>query len=54
MHKNENKRDNLFIITNVINISEQHLKDFSHRSDILSNANAGGIVAFKSYNLKST
>jgi len=56
MRKNENKkkRDNLFIITNVTNISEQHLRDFSHRSDILGNANAGGIVAFKSYNTKST
>jgi len=52
MHKNENKRDNLFI-TNVINISEQHLRDFSHRSDILSNANAKNTVAFKSVNLKS-
>jgi len=28
MRKNENKKDNLFILTNVINISEQHSKDF--------------------------
>jgi len=54
MHKNENKRNNLFILTNVINVSEQHSRDFSHRLDILGNVNAGGTVAFKSYNLKST
>jgi len=53
MLKNKNKKDNLFI-TNVINVSEQHSKDFSRRSDILSNANAGGAVAFKSYNSKNT
>jgi len=53
MRKNKNKRDNLFILANVINVSEQHLRDFSRRSDILGNANAGGTVAVKSYNLKS-
>jgi len=53
MLKNENKRYNRFIPTNVINVSEQHSRDFSHRSDIWGNANAGGIVAFKSYNLKN-
>jgi len=53
MRKNENKRNNLFILTNVANVFEQHSKDFtSHRSDIL--CNAGGTVGFKSYNLKST
>jgi len=32
MLKNENKRDNLFILTNVINVSEQHFsRDFNHR-----------------------
>jgi len=31
MLKNENKRDNLFILTNVVNVSEQHSKDFSSR-----------------------
>jgi len=41
MFKNENKRDNLFILTNVINVSEQHSKDFSYQSDILDNTNAG-------------
>jgi len=47
MLKNENnKRDSLFILTNVINVPEQHLRDFSRRSDILDNANAGGTVAF--------
>jgi len=51
MLKNENKRDNLFILTNV---SEQHLRNFSRQSDIWGNANAGGTVAFKFYNLKST
>jgi len=45
MCKHENK---------VINVSEQHSKDFSRWSDIFGNANAGDIVAFKSYNLKST
>jgi len=55
MRKNENKRDNFFILTNVINVSKQYSGDFSHWSDILgSNANAGDIVVFKSYNLKST
>jgi len=54
MRKNKNKRDNLFILTNIINVFEQHLRDFSRRSDILSNANAGGTVTFKFYNLKST
>jgi len=34
MLKNKNKRDNLFILANVINVSEQHSRDFS-RSDIL-------------------
>jgi len=38
----------------VINVSEQHSKDFSRWSDISDNANAGGTVVFKSYNLKST
>jgi len=52
--KNRNKRDNLFILTNVINVFEQHSRDFNRRSDILGNANAGGTVAFKSHNLKST
>jgi len=47
MLKNENKRDNLFILTNVINVSEQHSRDFSRRSDILGNVNAGSTVAFK-------
>jgi len=51
--KNENKKDNLFILINVINVFEQHSRDFSRWSDI-SNANAGDTVAFKSYNLKST
>jgi len=51
MCKNENKRDKLFILTNVINVSEQHSKDFSRRSDILGNANAGG--NFKPYNSKN-
>jgi len=49
MRKNE-KRD-LFILTNVINVSEQYSRDFSRRSNILGNA--GGTVAFKFYNLKS-
>jgi len=53
MPKNENKKDNLFILTNVINVS-QHLRDFSRWSDILGNVNAGGTVAFNSYNLKNT
>jgi len=44
MRKNENKKDNLFILTNVINVSEQHSKDFSRRSDILGNANVGTVV----------
>jgi len=52
MHKNKNKRDNLFILTNVINVSEQHPRDFSRRSDILDNANASNTIAFKSYDLK--
>jgi len=51
--KNENKRDNLFILTNVINVSEQHSRDFSRRSDILDKANAGDTVGFESYNLKN-
>ena len=34
--------------------SEQHSRDFSHRSNILCNANAGGTVTFKLYNLEST
>jgi len=38
MRKNENKWDNLFILTNAINVSEQHSRDFSRRLDILSNA----------------
>jgi len=38
----------------MFNISEQHSRDFSRRSNILGNANAEGIVAFKSYNLKIT
>jgi len=50
----KNKSDNLFILTNVINVSEQYSRDFSRRSDILGNANVSGTVAFKSYNLKST
>jgi len=54
MHKNKNKKDNLFILTNVINVSEQHSRNFSRRSDILDNANASGTVALKSYDLKST
>jgi len=52
MFKNKNKRDNLFILTNVINVCEQHSRDFSRQSDILGNANVGGTVAFKSYNFK--
>jgi len=44
----------VFILTNVINVSEQHSRYFSRRSNILSNANAGSAVAFKSYNLKNT
>jgi len=32
MRKNENKWDNLFILTNVINVSEQHSRHFSRRS----------------------
>jgi len=54
MRKNENKRDNLFILTNVINVSGQHSREFSCWSDILDNANTGDTVAFKSYNLKNT
>jgi len=54
MHKNENKRDNLFILTNVINVFELHSRNFSRPSNILDNANAGGTIVFKSYNLKST
>jgi len=60
MLKNENKRDNLFILTNVINVFEQHSRYFQNYSrptrwsDILGNANASGTVAFKFYNLKST
>jgi len=42
-----------FTLTNVINVSEQHSRDFN-QSDILGNANTGGIVAFKSYNVKNT
>jgi len=53
MRKNEYKRDNLFILTDVINVSEQYLRDFSCRSYILSNINAVGTVAFTSHNLKS-
>jgi len=45
MRKNENKRDNLFILTNIINVSEQHSKDF-RRSDISGNVNAGGTIAY--------
>jgi len=45
--------NNLFILTNVISVSKQHSKNFSRRSGILDNANAGGTVAFKSY-LKNT
>jgi len=52
MLKSKNKRDNFFILTNVINVSEQHSRDFSRWSDILDNVNAG-TIAFKSYNLKS-
>jgi len=44
MRKNENKKDNLFIL-NVINVSEQHSRDFSH-SDNLGNANASDTEAF--------
>jgi len=51
MFKNENKMNNFFMLTNVINVSEQHSRDFNHQSDILGNANAGGTVAFKSYNI---
>jgi len=54
MLKNENKKDNLFILTNVTNVSEQHSRDFSHWSDILDNANVRGTVAFRFYNLTST
>jgi len=50
----KNERDNLFILTNIINVSEQYSRDFSHWSDIFGNASAGDTVAFKSYNLKST
>jgi len=39
MFKNKNKRNNIFIL-NVINVSEQHSRDFSRRSDILDNVNA--------------
>jgi len=53
MRKNENKRNNFFILTNVMNVFEQYSRDFSYRSYIFGNANAGGTVAFKS-NLKST
>jgi len=49
MRKNENKRNNFFILTNVINVSEQYSRDFSRRSDISGNANADDTVAFKSY-----
>jgi len=52
MLKNENKTDNFFILTNVINVNDTTFKRC--RSDILGYANAGGTVAFKSYNLKST
>jgi len=31
MRKNENKKDNFLIVTNVINVSEQHSRDFSHQ-----------------------
>jgi len=34
-------------ITNVINVSEQYSKDFSRRSGILGNTNAGDIVVFE-------
>jgi len=54
MLKNENKRDNLFILANVINVSEQYSRDFSCRSDILGYTNTGDSIAFKFYNLKST
>jgi len=47
MRKNENKRDNS-LSSNVIDVFEQHSRDFIHQSDILDNANAGGTVAFKS------
>jgi len=50
MLKNENKEDDLFILINVINVSEQHSRDFSRRLNILGNANAGNTVA---NNLKS-
>jgi len=43
MRKNENKRD-LFILSNVINVFEQHSRNFSRLSDISVNANAGGTV----------
>jgi len=52
MLKNENKR-NIFILTNISNVSEQHSRNFSRRSDILRNANVGGIVDFKFYNSKN-
>jgi len=47
MRKNENMRDNLFILINVIIVSEQYSRDFSRQSDILGNANVGDTVAFK-------
>jgi len=50
MLQNENKKDNLLILTNIINISEQHSRDFNRWSDILGdlgNANAGGTIYFQ-------
>jgi len=56
MRKNEKKSDNFFILTNVINVSEQHSREFSHWSDILGIANVGNTATFKCipYNLKIT
>jgi len=50
MLKNENKRDNLFILANVINVSEQEIQeilaiDRTFRVMLIS------AVAFRSYNL---
>jgi len=50
--KNKNKRNNpmTLILMNLRYDPEQYSKGFSHRPDILRNANAGGTVTFKPYN----
>jgi len=49
MLENKNKKDNLLILINIINISEQHSRNSNRRLDILGdlgNANAGDTIAF--------